>query len=391
MIGSMKLAGRRIERRDAVIALVVTALGQLLMYDNVFGGLADDVKSGDPDAKAAVHVGNLLPREFAFLLFALVTVPLLWRRVAPIAAVSAAYAGLVLNIALLGTEFLRCGVTLPTALLFAFAAGSLLTGRQAYAGLVLSTALTATDFFLTFDPATAAVMTGATGLVWGIGRAVRSRSRMVAELEQQTAELRRTRDERARLEVATDRARLSGELEELLHRRLGALAKLAGEAPRGEAGAATATLVDIERESRRTLEEMRGLVGVLRDDDFGAQTQPQPTLTHLDALLTQAKGAEARLTVEGNPRVLPPAVELSVYRIVEHLLRGVADSPNVDMTIRFGDDALELSVAGPARGWTDAAVERARERVKLHHGTIETTARGGRAAAVVQLPVAVGV
>ena len=54
--------------------------------------------------------------------------------------------------------------------------------------------------------------------------------------------------------------------------------------------AATATLVDIERESRRTLDEMRALVGVLRDDAPEAPTEPQPTLTHLDALLVRAKG-----------------------------------------------------------------------------------------------------
>ena len=48
---------------------------------------------------------------------------------------------------------------------------------------------------------------------------------------------------------------------------------------------ATATLVEIESESRRTLEEMRAVVGVLRDDDADAPTAPQPTLTHLEALL----------------------------------------------------------------------------------------------------------
>jgi len=253
MIGSMALAGRRIERRDVVIALILTALSLLLMYDNVFGGLADAVESNDPEAKSAVHIGNLLPREFAFALFPLVTLPLLWRRVDPIRAVSASLAGLLLNIALLGTEFLRCGVTLPTAMFFAFAAGSLLAGRQAIAGLALSAGLTAIDFFLVFDPATAVVMTAATGVVWGIGRIARSRGRLVDELEERTAELRRTRDERSRMEVATDRVRLSGELEDLLHRRLGNLARLAGEAPRDDVDTATATLADIEHESRRTL------------------------------------------------------------------------------------------------------------------------------------------
>jgi len=134
---------------------------------------------------------------------------------------------------------------------------------------------------------------------------------------------------------------------------------------------------------------MRALVRVLRDNGSEVATEPQPTLTHLEALLTRAKGADARLAVEGNPRVLPPAVELSVYRIVEHLLSGLTDSADVEVTIRFADDAIELSVAGRARRRAEAAIERARERARLHHGTIEATTSGGRASAVVQLPVLV--
>ena len=380
----------RIGRRDVVIAVILTALGLLLMYDNVFGGIADAIESNDPEAKSTVHIGNLLPREFAFLLFPLVTVPLLWRRVEPIKAPAAAYAGLLINIALLGTEFLRCGVVLPTAMFFAFAAGSRREGRDAVAGLVLSVALPVTDFGLTFDPLTGIIFTSATAVVWAIGRVVRSRSKLADELQERTHELRQTRDERARLEVATDRARLSGELDELLHRRLGALAELAGDTPADPEAAGT-TLAEIERESRRTLEEMRGLVGVLRDDESESLTQPQPTLTHLEALLTRTKGVDARLSVQGDPRVLPPAIELSVYRIVEHLLDALANSPDVEVQMRFGESAVELSVAGPARRRANAEIERARERVQLHRGTLQTTTRRGRVAAVAQLPVLVEV
>ena len=65
-----------------------------------------------------------------------------------------------------------------------------------------------------------------------------------------------------------------------------------GTAPTDAAGA-TATLADIERESRRTLEEMRAVVGVLREDESEAPIAPQPTLTHLEALLVRAKGGDA--------------------------------------------------------------------------------------------------
>ena len=224
--------------------------------------------------------------------------------------------------------------------------------------------------------------------IWAIGRIVRSRKQMAGELEARTAELRDARDERARMEVASDRARLSGELDELLQRRLGELARLADEGSRpSDAAGAAATLAEIERASRRTLEEMRAIVGVLRDDSSEVPTAPQPTLTHLQALLVRAKGTDARLTVEGNPRVLPPGVELSAYRIAEQLLAALDDAPDVEVRVRFGDEALELAVSGPARRRAKASIERARERVRLEQGTLEATVRGGRAEAAVSLPV----
>jgi hypothetical protein len=224
--------------------------------------------------------------------------------------------------------------------------------------------------------------------MWCIGRFVRSRGRMAEELRARTAELREARDERARLEVATYRARLSRELDELLQRRLGELARMAEEGTgNGHVPDATAALADIERESRRTLEEMRAVVGVLRDDAAEAPTAPQPALTHLDALLVRAKGGDAHLTVEGNPRVLPAAVELSAYRIVEQLLEALEDAPDVRVRVRFGDDALELAVSGPARRQVRASIERVRERARLQSGTVEATVNGGRAEAVVSLPL----
>ena len=230
-----------------------------------------------------------------------------------------------------------------------------------------------------------------TAAIWGIARVVRSRSRMADELEARTSELRAARDERARLEVAGDRARLSGELDELLQRRLGELARMADQgADLTDTARATATLVDIERESRRTLGEMRELVGVLRHDSSAAPTTPQPTLTHLEALLVRAKGADAKLRVEGSPRVLPAGVELSAYRVVEHLLAALDDAPDVEVRVRFSDDALELAVSGPTRRHAKAAIERARERVQLHRGTLEATTRGGRAEAVASLPILAG-
>jgi signal transduction histidine kinase len=368
MIASMTSTRQRIGKFDVAIAVVFSLLGLLLMYGNV----------QDNDVDASV---------LAMPLFLLVTVPLLWRRAAPVAATGATLAGLVVHDLLFGTDVVRCGVVLPVAFLLVFSSGARLEQRDAVIGLALGLGLIVAESITFFGPFGVffAALTAAT---WGIGRIARSRARMAEELKERTAELREARDERARLEVATDRARLSSELEELLQRRLGQLARMADEGGySADSSDATATLVDIERESRRTLDEMRGLVGVLRNDSELAAT-PQPTLTALEALLVRAKGANAHLRVEGSPRILPPGVELSAYRVVEHLLAAVDGDSEVEVNVRFGDDALELTVSGSSRRGAKASIERARERVQLHRGTLEATTRGGRAEAVAWLPVA---
>ena len=387
MIASMTASLSRVGKRDIAIASVLTLLGVALMIENVVDHHDDPAHFKE---NTAVYFGGLIPFEFAIPLFLLVTVPLLWRRVAPLPAVCAALAGLAINELLVGTDVVRCGVVFPTAFVFAFTTGSLLDGPEARKGLALSLGLVLLDGTVEFGPPVTIVMATVAVAMWGIGRVVQSRQRMADELEVKTAELRRARDERARMEVATDRSRISAELDALLHRRLAERARMASDEarPTDPAGAAAA-LADIERESRRTLEEMRAVVGVLREDDADAPTAPQPTLTHLEALILRAKGGDARLTVEGDPRVLPPAVELSAYRITEQLLEALEDAPDVEVKVRFSDDSLELEVSGPARRRAKASIERARERVRLESGTLEATVKGGRAEAAVSLPVLV--
>lgn len=366
-------SGASVSRRDILIAVALSALGVGLMVLNVI----DAAVAASPLAVPA---------------FVAVTAPLAWRRAEPLAALAATLVALLAHAALFG-ELTRCGVAFPTTFVLAFAAAAWLELRPALLGLMLALALVVTvtlsdEVFTGIGDAPA--FSVLTTVMWGIGRIARSRGRIVAALELQTEELREARDERARMEVATDRARMSAQLDELLQRRVGELARLAAGLPDGDPDAATARFVDIEHEGRRTLEEMRAIVGVLRDDAADAPTMPQPTLTHLEAMLMRAKGADARLTVEGSPRVLPAGVELSAYRIVEHLLTALEDAPGVEVRVRFGDDTLELTVAGTARRRSGASLERARERARLHRGTLAATVRDGRSEAVALLPVTAG-
>jgi signal transduction histidine kinase len=373
MMRTMSRTGESIGRLDIAIAVALSALGLLLMYGN----------ATDADVDAS---------WLALPAFLAVTIPVLWRRAAPLQAMAAVAAALAVHIALFGSV-VRCGVVFPVVGVLVFTVAARFDRTTALWALGGGLAII---FGMAVADATGFGVVGLlvplTIVAFALGRVAHARGAMVRELKDRTQELRAARDERARLEVATDRTRLSGELDALLARRLGELTQLAeaGPAIAGDGAAATATLAQIEQSSRATLEEMREIVGVLRDDE--APTSPAPTLTSLRALVLRDKGDGARLTVEGNPRVLPAGVELSAYRIVEHLLSALDDAPGVEVGVRFGEDALEIRVAGPAgrRGDVGVALGRARERAQLHRGTLDARTRGGRAEAVALLPVAAG-
>jgi hypothetical protein len=372
MISSMTDTRARIGRLDVAIAAIASAVALVYMASEHW----DD---------------SLRVSLLAAPLFVAITIPLLWRRVAPLVAVAASLAALGVHIGIYGHGAIRCGIVLPVAFLFAFAAGARLDLPRSLMALALALglgfAVCLSDAPTGADLAAMSFVGPISVVVWATGRVVRSRGRMVVELEERTSELRAARDERARLEIADDRARLSAELDELLQRRLGELARLADGGGDVDMDVAAARLAAIEHESRRTLEEMRAVVGVLRSAEDGAPTAPQPALVQLDALLLRVKGAGARLTVEGNPRALPAGVELSAYRVVEHLLEALDDADGVEVRVRFADDALEISVAGPVRRRGAEAIERARERVALHSGTLQANTRDGRAEAVASLPI----
>ena len=223
----------------------------------------------------------------------------------------------------------RCGAGLPLAFVLAYLGAVALERRQAWISLGLNTLLTAAvlvaDATTGFEPFVLALPILL--IVFGIGRAVRHRTAMSAELKARSVELQRLRDERVALELSSDRARLSQQLDGLLQERLGQLTTAADSGRHLDPDSARALFESIERDSRATLDGMREIVGLLRGGDVALA--PAPTVAHLDALLARRTRSDSRLTVVGDPRSLPATVELSAYRIVEHLVDVMADAAGV--------------------------------------------------------------
>ena len=378
---------RGIRPVDFMLAGALTALGALTMVG--------DVLFQDDDAASAMAGGTMVhemtSHSWAMLpVFALATVPLLWWRRSVMAVTGIALAVMVLHDLLFGWVT-RCGAGLPLAFVLAYLGAVALERKQAWVALGLTTLLTAAVLVLDattgFEPFVLSFPIVL--IVFGIGRSVRQRTVMNTELKARTAALQQLRDQRVALEVADDRARLSHQLDGLLQERLGQLAKAAEAGPDLDPSSAKALFESIESDSRATLERMREIVGLLRAGDVALA--PPPSVTNLDALLARHTKADSRLTVAGDPRSLTATVELSAYRIVEHLVSVLTDQSDscIEVDLRFDEGILEIRVSGPVDRSADikAAVARAKERATFLGGSLDVKVSRGRAHAVAQLPV----
>ena len=362
---------------DIVWAFLLGALGVMSIT-----GLTDSANHGGFGASLAVLM---------------MTAPVGLARRQPVvaAAVMAAGAGLSWG---LFDNMVRCGVALPALFYVAFVIGSRTNRwRPAALGMALLFVDLICQAFSDPHLGGASVLPIMVPVAVGFmvaGRLLQRRNAVVIVLRARTAEARELREQNARLAVAADQARISAELGGFLQASVGAMAAdassgLAVLAERPDQ--AEEAFVAIQGTGRETLDHMRGVVADLKDQ---TSTEPQPVLAQLDRLLGQATRAKAHLQVTGDPRLLPPGVELSGYRIVEHLLVALEDDPTaeIDVGVAFSPGSLELTVAGPSLRHGDArsALAAAAERATLLGGTLSSRASGGRLRAVVLLPLAAG-
>jgi len=253
-------------------------------------------------------------------------------------------------------------------LVTAYFAATRLTGRRlAAAALLCAAAVTLESFY---DP-----RLGPSFLVAGLpavvlaciaGRVVRSRAAATAQLRARNAELRAQRERTAELAVAADQALVAADLGTSLRDRISAMAETATTGRTlidSNPAAVQEALAAVESSGRATLAQMREVVGSLKSDRL---TGPQPVLADLVTLLERATTADARLQVSGSPCALPAGLELSAYRIVEHLLAALEDAPGIriDVRVQFAADGLELDISGPASRSSDNGAELAAARAR---------------------------
>jgi signal transduction histidine kinase len=244
--------------------------------------------------------------------------------------------------------------------------------------------------------------------VWLLGHFVGVRRLYVLELEERTAELEQAREELARRAVTEERLRLARELHDVVAHAMSVIAVQSGVGAHvadTQPEEAARALAAIEATSRAALEELRRLLGVLREEDEPqGDLAPVPGLADLEGLLAElAKaGLAVKLQVNGTRPPLPAGVDLSAYRIVQEALTNVvkhAGPTRAQVVVDFRDHDVRVEVTDDGRGAvTSVSDGRAgtghgligmRERVQAFGGDLEVGPRpdgGFRVAA--RLPLA---
>jgi signal transduction histidine kinase len=242
---------------------------------------------------------------------------------------------------------------------------------------------------------------------WLLGHFVGVRRDHIARLER-TAELERARAEQARRAVAEERLRLARELHDVVAHSISVIAVQSGvgaHVASTQPEEAAKALAAIEATSRAALNELRRLLGVLRQEgESQGDLAPVPGLDDLDGLLAEVSkaGLAVRLQVEGRPAPLPAGVDLSAYRIVQEALTNVvkhAGPARAQVTIGYRDHDVMVEVIDDGRGVTAPTGDgRARvghgligmrERVQVFGGDLEVGPRpGGGFRVAARLPLA---
>ncbi|WP_106437642.1 MULTISPECIES: sensor histidine kinase [Kitasatospora] len=328
------------------------------------------------------------------LCLALSAVPLLARRRAPVPALAGVLAlQAVADLAGPGTP--HFGAALVLALFSAARASGVAVSAAAAAAASVVTMFGQSHLTLpSWEAAVSAPISAL--LVAGAGLAVSRWQREVTANRQLLAD-------RA---VAEERRRIARELHDIVAHHITTMQLMAGGARANLAHPETAreALVTLESSGRLALREMRQLLDVLRaeDEPDTAPPAPQPGADDLGRLIEDSRraGLPTDLAVDGPARPLPPALGLTVFRIVQEALtntrKHAGPAATARVTLAYGPELLRVEVTdtAPSPGPRTRAgnvpgghgLIGMRERTALHGGTLTAVAHPGGFTVRAELP-----
>jgi signal transduction histidine kinase len=239
------------------------------------------------------------------------------------------------------------------------------------------------------------------GVCWVIGRVLRRFVLTQAALTDALEQLGREQEQRERLAVLDERARLARDLHDVVAHAVALMLVQAGAARMALADDVAATrdgLLALELTGRGATGDLRRLLGLLRADEASDSLAPMPGLDGLPVLFEQmaAAGLDVHVEVVGERPELSASLGMAAYRVVQEALTNVlkhAGPTTVLVNMQYSD-AIRIEVIdfGAATDRAPAApgghgLAGMRERVALFGGRFWADRQDQGFAVRVELPL----
>ena len=210
-----------------------------------------------------------------------------------------------------------------------------------------------------------------------------ARRRLVRALTERAERAERERHLLADQARAEERARLAGEMHDVVTHRVslmvlqaGALQMTAPDEPTRRAAE------ELRKAGCQALDELRDLVGILRTAPDPDQA---PSVAEIPVLIAESTGVgvPTELIEEGDPALASPLVGRTAYRVVREALTNVRKhAPGASVTVRVEYDEMQVRVlirntkptgapAAMAETGSGLGIATLRQRIEVVHGTLQ--------------------
>ncbi len=253
--------------------------------------------------------------------------------------------------------------------------------RAAFAAVGLMTMVAAR----VWDPSVSVIMVAVLRTAAGplLALYLNARREVLQGLRDRAERAERERHLLAEQARAEERARLAGEMHDVVTHRVSLMVLQAGALSVTATEEATRRAAEELRAAGvQALDELRDLVGILRT---APEDDREPATSGLAELVAEstAVGTPAELVEQGDPALASPVVGRTAYRIVREALTNVrkhAPGAHVVVRVSYGESQVRLSVRNTAGttppdgslAATGSGVGLAslRQRIELVHGTL---------------------
>jgi signal transduction histidine kinase len=251
-----------------------------------------------------------------------------------------------------------------------------------------------------FWSATTMTLAGWTLGAAGAGAGILARAQYVALIEERAQREAEAQEAGARHRSAEERLRIARDLHDALGHNVAVIrlhAGLARRALRTDPDQAEAALRETESAAKSVLQELAGVLRLLRETGQDQQPAPVPGLGDIDAVVAALRAGGMTVTVdrEGDPAWVSAVAGMTAYRVVQESLTNARrhGAGPVSLSVRVEPECLVVRTANAVLAADRPATSGfgllgMRERVRAVGGDLDVTATDTSFVVTARIPVA---